>query len=136
MTLACTTVDFEADASPRLPLTQRRPRLQVDPLWPKPLPNHWLLGSVTGVAVDAQDHIWVVHRGADSLNARTEMSAATNPPTADECCHPAPPVLEFDQPGALVSHWGGPGDGLRVAAVAGRDRRRCEGQRLDRRGRR
>ena len=45
---------------------------QVDPLWPKPLPNHWLFGSVTGVAVDAQDHIWVVHRGGDSLNARTE----------------------------------------------------------------
>ena len=84
---------------------------QVDPLWPKPLPNHWLFGSITGVAVDAQNHIWVVHRGADSLNARTEMSAATNPPTADECCHPAPAVLEFDEAGALVSHWGGPGDG-------------------------
>lgn len=87
------------------------PRLQVDPLWPKPLPNHWLFGSITGVAVDAQDHVWVVHRGAASLNARTEMSAATNPPTADECCHPAPPVLEFDQSGALVGHWGGPGAG-------------------------
>ena len=87
------------------------PRLQVDPLWPKPLPNHWLFGSITGVAVDSQDHVWVVHRGADSLNARTEMSAATNPPTADECCHPAPPVLEFDQSGALVGHWGGPGAG-------------------------
>jgi hypothetical protein len=35
------------------------PAYEVDPLWPKPLPNHWLLGSVTGVAVDAQDHIWV-----------------------------------------------------------------------------
>ena len=39
------------------------------------------------------------------------MSAATNPPTADECCHPAPAVLEFDEAGALVSHWGGPGEG-------------------------
>ncbi len=87
------------------------PTLQVDPLWPRPLPNHWLFGSITGVAVDARDHIWVVHRGADSLNPRTEMSAATSPPTADECCHPAPAVLEFDQAGALVSHWGGPGAG-------------------------
>jgi len=86
-------------------------RPQVDPLWPKPLPNHWLFGSITGVTVDSQDHIWVVHRGADSLNARTEMSAATSPPTAAECCHPAPAVLEFDQTGALVSHWGGPGNG-------------------------
>ena len=46
---------------------RRRPSFQVDPLWPKPLPNHWLLGSVTGVAVDAQDHIWIVHRGYDSM---------------------------------------------------------------------
>ena len=50
-------------------LGQAPPAFQVDPLWPKPLPNHWLLGSVTGVAVDAQDHIWVTHRGADSLEA-------------------------------------------------------------------
>jgi len=100
-------------AKPSTPAPQQAPgvRLQVDPLWPKPLPNHWLFGSITGVAVDSQDHIWVVHRGAESLNARTEMSAATNPPTAAECCHPAPAVLEFDQAGALVSHWGGPGEG-------------------------
>jgi hypothetical protein len=37
------------------------PTYQVDPLWPKPLPNHWILGSVTGLAVDSQDHIWLVH---------------------------------------------------------------------------
>jgi DNA-binding beta-propeller fold protein YncE len=75
------------------------------------MPNHWLLGSVTGVAVDAQDHIWVVHRGYDSFTARTEIGAATNPKTADECCIPAPFVLEFDAAGTLLSHWGGPGDG-------------------------
>lgn len=89
---------------------QAPPVLQVDPLWPKPLPNHWLLGSVTGVAVDARDHIWVVHRGYDSMTARTEIGAATNPKTADDCCVPAPPVLEFDAAGNLVGHWGGPGD--------------------------
>jgi len=87
------------------------PSFKVDPLWPKPLPNHWILGSVTGVAVDAQDHIWLVHRGADSLNARTEIGLATNPPTAETCCAPAPPVLEFDQAGTLVGHWGGAGQG-------------------------
>ena len=54
---------------------EHAPSFQVDPLWPKPLPNHWLLGSVTGVAVDAQDHIWVVHRGYDSMTARTEIGA-------------------------------------------------------------
>ena len=58
---------------------QTPPSFHVDPLWPKPLPNHWLLGSVTGVAVDAQDHIWVVHRGYDSMTARTEIGAATTP---------------------------------------------------------
>jgi DNA-binding beta-propeller fold protein YncE len=88
------------------------PKFQVDPMWPRPLPNHWLLGSITGVAVDAQDHIWVVHRGGDSLNARTEMGAATDPKTAEECCVPAPPVLEFDAAGNLVGHWGGPGTGF------------------------
>jgi hypothetical protein len=89
---------------------QAAPTLEVDPLWPKPLPNHWLLGSVTGVAVDARDHIWVVHRGYDSMTARTEIGAATNPKTADVCCVPAPPVLEFDADGNLISHWGGPFD--------------------------
>ena len=87
------------------------PTFQVDPFWPKPLPNHWILGSVTGVAVDAQDHVWLVHRGLDSLTARTEAGLATNPPTAETCCAPAPPVLEFDQAGTLVSSWGGPGQG-------------------------
>lgn len=86
------------------------PAYEVDPLWPRPLPNHWLLGSVTGVAVDARDHVWVVHRGYDSMTARTEIGAATTPRTADECCVPAPPVLEFDAAGNLVSHWGGRGD--------------------------
>src|SRR5947207_3911386 len=88
------------------------PTFQVDPLWPKPLPNHWILGSVTGVAVDAQDHIWLVHRGMDSLTARTEAGIGTNPPTAETCCEPAPPVLEFDPAGNLVGHWCGPGAGL------------------------
>jgi DNA-binding beta-propeller fold protein YncE len=87
------------------------PGFQVDPLWPKPLPNHWLFGSITGVAVDAQDHIWVVHRGADSANPTTEIGLTGNPPTSEFCCLPAPQVLEFDQAGNLVAHWGGPGKG-------------------------
>ena len=87
----------------------RAPIFKVDPLWPKPLPNHWVLGSVTGVAIDAQDHIWITHRGADSLG-NNEKGAILNPPTG--CCVPAPQVLEFDQAGALVSHWGGPGEGF------------------------
>ena len=85
------------------------PVFEVDPFWPKPLPNHWIIGSAIGVSVDSRDHVWIIHR-QQSLNPRTEMSAGTNPPTG-ECCVPAPPVLEFDPEGNLVSSWGGPGEG-------------------------
>ena len=88
------------------------PRFEVDPFWPKPLPNHWVLGSTVGVSVDAQDHVWIVHRGAGTLNEKTEIGLATTPPTAETCCAPAPPVLEFDPAGNLVGHWGGPGEGF------------------------
>jgi DNA-binding beta-propeller fold protein YncE len=91
--------------------TVQAPRFEVDPLWPKPLPNHWVLGSTIGVSVDAQDHVWIVHRNTGTLNERTEIGLATNPPTAEDCCLPAPPVLEFDAAGNLVGHWGGPGQG-------------------------
>jgi hypothetical protein len=84
------------------------PRFEVDPLWPKPLPNHWIIGQTIGVSVDAQDHVWIIHR-AGSLEAG-ETHATTNPPTA-QCCAAAPPVLEFDQAGNLIGHWGGPGNG-------------------------
>src|SRR5437667_971942 len=84
------------------------PMFEVDPLWPKPLPNHWLQGNTIGVSVDAQDHVWIIHRGG-SLEPK-EVYASTNPPGAS-CCLPAPPVLEFDQAGNLIGHWGGPGQG-------------------------
>ncbi len=86
------------------------PSYQVDPLWPQPLPNHWVFGSITGVAVDGQDHIWVVHRGADSLESNEKgMMLAT--PTSSVCCTAAPFVLELDQAGKVVSNFGGPGQG-------------------------
>src|SRR5581483_7776501 len=88
--------------------TVQAPRFEVDPLWPKPLPNHWILGQTIGVSVDAQDHVWIIHR-AGSLEAG-EQHATTTPPTA-QCCAPAPPILEFDQDGTLIGHWGGPGPG-------------------------
>lgn len=91
--------------------TPQAPVFQVDPYWPRPLPNHWLFGSITGVAVDAHNNVWVVHRGAASMTARTEIGLATSPPTAESCCAPAPFVLKFDSAGNLVGHWGGPGQG-------------------------
>jgi DNA-binding beta-propeller fold protein YncE len=84
------------------------PRFEVDPLWPKPLPNKWILGQTIGVSVDAQDHIWIIHRGG-SLEPG-EVHATTNPPIS-QCCAPAPPILEFDEAGNLLAHWGGPGEG-------------------------
>jgi DNA-binding beta-propeller fold protein YncE len=82
------------------------PRFEVDPLWPKPLPNHWYIGMSIGVAVDAQDHVWIVHR-PDTVSA---AEAAADQKTG-ACCSKAPPVLEFDQAGNLIGHWGGPGQG-------------------------
>jgi DNA-binding beta-propeller fold protein YncE len=84
------------------------PRFEVDLTWPKPLPNRWILGAAIGVSTDAKDHVWIIHRPS-SLEPG-ELHATTNPPTA-QCCAPAPPVLEFDQAGNLLRHWGGPGEG-------------------------
>jgi DNA-binding beta-propeller fold protein YncE len=88
--------------------TVRAPRFEVDPLWPKPLPNHWVMGMTIGVTVDAQDHIWIINR--PRTNDPRELHAQLDPPAA-ECCASAPPVLEFDQAGNLLRHWGGPGEG-------------------------
>jgi DNA-binding beta-propeller fold protein YncE len=84
------------------------PRFEVDPFWPKALPNHWILGQTIGVSADDRGHVWIIHRQG-SLEPG-EVHATTNPPIA-QCCVPAPPVLEFDQEGNLVGHWGGPGPG-------------------------
>jgi DNA-binding beta-propeller fold protein YncE len=81
------------------------PRFEVDPLWPKPLPNHWVVGQAIGVTVDDQDHVWIVHR--DNLLGANETAAGQDQPTAS-CCVKAPPVLEFDPAGTVVGHWGGP----------------------------
>jgi DNA-binding beta-propeller fold protein YncE len=90
------------------PASVQAPRFEVDPLWPMPLPNKWILGQTIGVTVDAQDHVWIIHRGG-SLEPG-EVHATTTPKIA-QCCAPAPPILEFDAAGNLVGHWGGPGNG-------------------------
>src|SRR5579872_6784294 len=63
------------------------PRFEVDPLWPKPMPNHWVLGQTIGVWVDSDDHIWIVHRGVATL-ANTEKGLVSN--QAELCCAGAP----------------------------------------------
>ena len=76
------------------------PTFAVDPFWPKPLPNRWILGAVAGVAVDPSDHVWIVHR-----------PSTLQPNETRSIWRAAPPVLEFDVNGELLSSWGGPGDG-------------------------
>lgn len=76
------------------------PSFKVDPAWPRPLPNRWLVGAVVGVAVDSRDHVWIVHR-----------PGTLQPNETRSIWRAAPPVLEFDAEGNLVSSWGGPGTG-------------------------
>ncbi|HEU4618189.1 MAG TPA: hypothetical protein VFV10_09115 [Gammaproteobacteria bacterium] len=84
------------------------PAFEVDPFWPKPLPNHWVLGSTIGVSVDAEDHVWIIHR---PQSVEDNFKAADTSPRVGICCKVAPPVLEFDQDGNLLASWGGPGPG-------------------------
>jgi hypothetical protein len=82
--------------APRVLQGRTIPRFQVDPAWPK-LPSKWVLGLVSGVNVDPQDHIWVIHRPRTVKPEDKERAA--------------PPVLEFDATGNFIQGWGGPGAG-------------------------
>ena len=77
------------------------PKFEVDPFWPKPLPNHWVIGQTIGLSVDSNDNVWIIHRPG-SLEPK-ESYLATN---SAECCIAAPDVLEFDPAGNLIKSWG------------------------------
>lgn len=79
------------------------PRFQVDPSWPQELPDNWILGAITGVFVDARNHVWVTHL-PETLTPE-ELGAVQDPPIAT-CCAPAPMVIEFDPQGRVVQAWG------------------------------
>lgn len=98
------------------------PIFEVDPFWPKPMPNNWVLGMTIGVDTDEKNQVWVIHRGNDPGNLdRTELAyppaggqggspappATSGPNRVSECCIPAPPVVAFDQAGNVVQAWGG-----------------------------
>jgi hypothetical protein len=82
------------------------PVYKVDPFWPKPLPNKWIIQGVPTMVTDKDDHIWVLNRPRDIMP--DESGASTTPPRTD-CCIAAPAVLEFDTAGNLIKGWGGPG---------------------------
>jgi len=84
------------------------PQFIVDPFWPQPLPNKWLLGRTIGIAVDARDHLYIVHRDQDEMFMEQELGLDRG---RAECCTAAPPILEFDIDGNLINAWGGPGEG-------------------------
>jgi sugar lactone lactonase YvrE len=114
---------------------KQAPVFEVDPFWPRPLPNHWVTGSTIGLSVDASDNVWTIHRpntvednfkAADIVvgdrrgrddEAQPGAAAPTAPPSGEgsipigACCKVAPPVLVYDQSGNLVKSWGGPGQG-------------------------
>ncbi|MDT8307584.1 MAG: hypothetical protein RRC07_16750 [Anaerolineae bacterium] len=79
------------------------PNFNVDPFWPKPLPNDWLLGQVAGIDVDTQDVIWIVQRPGSLTNDERGLELGRS-----MCCLPAPPVISFDTDGNLLDAWGGP----------------------------
>ena len=81
------------------------PTHEVDPTWPQEMPNDWIMGAVTSVFVDVQDHVWVTHL-RETLTEE-ETGAVQDPPTR-LCCVPAPIVIEFDAEGEVVQAWGDP----------------------------
>jgi hypothetical protein len=82
------------------------PKFEPDPSWPKPLPNNWMLGQVSGTSVDSHDHIWVLHRPR-TLDEHDRYGETGK----GDCCVAAPAVIEFDQAGNVVQAWGGPSSG-------------------------
>ncbi len=98
-----------AQVSARIEGAVNGPKYSVDPYWPKPLPNNWILGQVSGVAVDAKDNVWLIHR---PLTVSDDEKGATLTPKRSKCCVAAPPVLQFDRQGNLLRAWGGAGEGF------------------------
>jgi len=91
---------------------QDPPQLTFDATWPQlPLPYKWEFEGVTGLIVDHDDVIWVLHRPDDydgdpifgTENNRTNY-ASLDPPSAS-CCLKPEAVLAFSQQGELLHHW-------------------------------
>src|SRR5688572_30116668 len=95
LTSACDARANE-DAGVEAAATGGGPTFTIEPSWPLQMPNDWIIGSVTGVFVDRQDHVWVTHL-IETLTEE-EIAAVQEPPIAT-CCRPAPSVIEFDAQG-------------------------------------
>src|ERR1041384_4237343 len=91
--LAWAAIEARATLTPA-PQMVDAPRFEVDPMWPKPLPNHWVLGNVIGVGVDSKDHVFIVHRNDTVLEGTENGSAGSKP--INEGGPPAPPPRARD----------------------------------------
>src|SRR5215468_7343175 len=91
---------------------QTAPKFKFDPDWPKPLPNKWKLGGVTGLAVDKDDNVWVLNRPNDLTDI--ELEAELTPPLAD-CCIRPPSMIHIDKNGNVIGSFDAPqGHGMAV----------------------
>jgi hypothetical protein len=91
---------------------QGAPNYLADPAWPKPLPNKWKIGGITGLAVDANNNVWAYNRPND-LTA-IELHAELTPPIAD-CCVRPPSMIHFDRNGNVIGSFDAPqGHGMDV----------------------
>src|SRR5258708_19422244 len=91
---------------------QTAPKFKLDPDWPKPLPNKWKMGGVTGLAVDKDDNVWVLDRPNDLTDI--ELEAELNPPIAD-CCVRPPSMIHIDKNGNVIGSFDAPqGHGMPV----------------------
>ncbi|HCD1366842.1 NHL repeat-containing protein [Raoultella terrigena] len=86
------------------PAGTKIPRFAVDAAWPQ-MPETMLWGEVSGVAVDSDDSVWLVHR-PDSLT-QTDNGLAQSPSIA-LCCRAAPPVVHFSSDGRFLGGFGNP----------------------------
>jgi hypothetical protein len=103
-------IAMTAPISVAIAQTVQIPIFEYDPTFPRPLPENWAIGAIGGLAVDRQDHLYVVQRPGTLRGNERFTGSGDTPPKAD-CCIPAPPVLGFDQAGTLIHSWGGPGAG-------------------------
>jgi DNA-binding beta-propeller fold protein YncE len=101
--LLVVAVGARGESEQAKPAATAAPVFKVDPSWPQDMPNHWIMGAVTGVFVDAKNHVWVAH--LPETLTEEELYEEQKPPMGT-CCKAAPPILEFDAQGKLVQGWG------------------------------
>jgi DNA-binding beta-propeller fold protein YncE len=87
------------------------PQYVYDPGWPKPLPNNWKIGGVTGLAVvPGQDTVWAYNRPNDLTNLELEKELE-----ASDCCTLPPSMINFDKEGNMIGSFAAPqGHGMDV----------------------